>query len=94
MTAQGFTIIDDGRVVQASAENGAALVAHAEQAGRPVAVDREAGAAYLGVAASERARRLESLDAPDFSLPDLGGRFHTLSAHRGRKVLLVAHASW
>ena len=32
--------------------------------------------------------------APDFSLPDLAGRLHTLSDYRGKKVLLIAYASW
>ena len=62
--------------------------------GRPLALDAQEGAAYLGVSASERAQALASLLAPDFTLPDLGGRPHTLSAYRGRKVLLVAWASW
>ena len=35
-----------------------------------------------------------SLVAPDFTLPDLDGRLHTLSAFRGRKVLLNSWASW
>ena len=48
----------------------------------------------LGSGASERARALRSLEAPDFTLPDLEGRVHTLSEHRGRKVLLVTWASW
>ena len=30
----------------------------------------------------------------DFTLPDLAGRPHRLSDHRGKKVLLVAYASW
>src|SRR5439155_1238873 len=29
-----------------------------------------------------------------FTLADLDGRLHTLSNHRGKKVLLVAYASW
>ena len=37
---------------------------------------------------------LTSLDAPDFSLPDLDGKMHSLSEHRGKKVLLVSWASW
>jgi hypothetical protein len=61
---------------------------------RPLAVDHEEGVAYLGVSAPTRAAALASLDAPDFTLPDLDGRPHSLSAHRGRKVLLVAYASW
>ena len=31
---------------------------------------------------------------PDFTLTDLEGREETLSAQRGRKVLLYAWASW
>ena len=94
MSGSTFTIIDDGRVVETTLEEGLALAASAERAGRPVALDREAGAAYLGVAAAERGRRLASLEAPDFTLPDLDGRPHTLSSLRGRKVFLVAYASW
>jgi hypothetical protein len=62
--------------------------------GRPLALDVAERAACLGAAASERARRLESLEAPDFTLPDVDGRTHTLSGFRGKKVLLVAWASW
>jgi hypothetical protein len=61
---------------------------------RPLALDADEGAAALGVSAVERAQALTSLIAPDFTLPDLAGRPHTLSAHRGKKVLLVAWASW
>ncbi len=32
--------------------------------------------------------------APDFTLPDLDGRLHTLSTFRGKKVLLDSWASW
>jgi peroxiredoxin len=32
--------------------------------------------------------------APAFALPDLDGRRHRLSDHRGNKVLLVTWASW
>jgi hypothetical protein len=62
--------------------------------GRPVAVDAEAGAAFVGVAAMDRQAELASLEAPDFTLPDLDGKLHSLSEHRGKKVLLVAYASW
>ena len=62
--------------------------------GRPLALDLVERAACLGAAADERAHRLASLDAPDFTLPDVNGRPHTLSGFRGKKVLLVAWASW
>jgi hypothetical protein len=61
---------------------------------RPLAIDADERAAYLGVSAGDRARALRSLVAPDFTLPDLAGRPHRLSDHRGKKILLVAYASW
>jgi hypothetical protein len=61
---------------------------------RPLAVDLDERAAYLGVSAGERAGALSALQAPDFSLPDLDGQRHALSQQRGRKILLVAWASW
>lgn len=35
-----------------------------------------------------------SLKAPDFTLPDLNGKQHSLSAYLGHKILLVSWASW
>ncbi|HEX2686163.1 MAG TPA: hypothetical protein VHN14_06075 [Kofleriaceae bacterium] len=32
--------------------------------------------------------------APDFQLPDLDGKLHTLSDYRGKKILLHCWASW
>jgi hypothetical protein len=61
---------------------------------RPLALDVEHRAAALGASAAERADRLARLEAPDFALPDLAGRVHRLSEHRGKKVLLIACASW
>ena len=63
-------------------------------AGHPVVRDGTGRAWVLGTGAGERARTLRSLAAPDFALPDLDGRVHALSDHRGRKVLLVTWASW
>lgn len=75
-------------------DDGVDLATLASLIGRPLALDAAEGAACLGIAADDRARRLASLDAPDFTLPDLDGRPHTLSGFRGRKILLVAWASW
>jgi len=61
---------------------------------RPLALDAAERAAYLGASARERADALASLQAPDFTLPDLTGRLHSLADQRGRKVLLVVYASW
>ena len=62
--------------------------------GKPVAHSRDAGIWVLGEAATERTSALRSLEAPDFTLPDLSARMHSLSDHRGKKVLLVSWASW
>jgi hypothetical protein len=76
------------------AEGGVDLEALARTLDRPLAMDPDERVAVLGVSARERSQALGSQEAPDFTLPDLAGRLHTLSAHRGRKVLLVAWASW
>lgn len=70
------------------------LAAFARLLHRPVAFDVDEKVAYLGISAEERALALTSLEAPDFTLPDLEGRPHSLSEYRGKKVLLVAYASW
>ena len=74
--------------------DGVDLAGFAKALGRPLALDVAERAAALGEAASERSARLATLEAPDFRLPDLHGRMHTLSEHRGKKVLLIAYASW
>jgi hypothetical protein len=66
----------------------------AQRLGRPLAVDAEERFAVLGASPAERAERLASLEAPDFTLPDLTGKLHSLQAQRGKKVLLIAYASW
>jgi hypothetical protein len=75
-------------------ERGVDLIELARALDRPLALDLAARAAALGHSAAERSARLASLEAPDFALPDLAGRMHRLSEHRGRKVLLIAYASW
>ncbi|MGY8737084.1 MAG: peroxiredoxin family protein, partial [bacterium] len=62
--------------------------------GRPTVVDSAAGVAAIGRGTSSQLATMTSLEAPDFELPDLAGVQHTLSAHRGKKVLLIAYASW
>ena len=70
------------------------LAALASLLGQPVVTDAEYHAWCFGEAAAERKRTLTSLDAPDFSLPDLDGKTHSLSDYRGKKVLVVSRASW
>lgn len=62
--------------------------------GQPVVASPGHAVWSIGPAAEEVADRLLSLDAPDFTLPDVDGRMHTLTSLRGRKVFLLAWASW
>ncbi len=66
----------------------------ADLLGRPLAHSSEDGVAYLGPAKDLFDHTIETLEAPDFTLPDLEGRLHSLSDHLGSKVLLAAWASW
>ena len=75
-------------------DDGVDLAGLASLLDRPLAIDADLGAAFLGTAATERGGSMSSLRAPDFTLPDLDGTLHSLSDHRGKKVLLVAYASW
>ena len=75
-------------------DEGIDLEGFARTLDRALAVDVEEGAAFLGGSARERAQALASQHAPDFTLPDLAGRPHSLGEHRGKKILLVAWASW
>jgi hypothetical protein len=61
---------------------------------RPVLADAAHSSWFLGEAAEDRARTLSSLEAPDFTLPDIEGKLHSLSEFRGKKVLLATWASW
>ncbi len=62
--------------------------------GRPALHDEAGKVWVLGESAGNRAAQLATLEAPDFTLPDLEGKLHRLSDYRGRKVLLVTWASW
>lgn len=62
--------------------------------GQTFAQDDATSTWYFGPGPEERRGQLAMLDAPDFELPDLEGRMHKLSDHRGKKVLLALWASW
>jgi hypothetical protein len=62
--------------------------------GRPVVHDAAGETWVLGAGADERNDALAGLMAPDFTLPDLAGTPHTLSALSGKKVFLSTWASW
>lgn len=74
--------------------DGIDLAAFARLIDRPLAVAVEEGVAVLGTSARDRANPLTSMEAPDFTLPDLEGRLHSLRDQRGKKTLLIAWASW
>lgn len=57
----------------------------------PLVGDPEHGVWALG---PESGRALTSAEAPHLGLPDLDGTTVELSALKGRKVILVAWASW
>lgn len=60
----------------------------------PVVADAATCTWCFGESAQARGAHLASLEAPDFTLPDLDGRTHSLSDYRGMKVFMVAWASW
>lgn len=65
----------------------------AERLGMEVVHDERHGLWALGPS-TVSGRALESAAAPDFTLPDLDGRPFRFSSLRGRKLVLVAWASW
>ena len=69
------------------------VLAAAERLGMPVVRDEEHGITALGPG-STTGRTLSSAVAPDPELIDRDGRPFRLSSLRGRKVLLVAWASY
>ena len=66
----------------------------AARLGMPLLHDEDNGVWSLGPA-SVTGKALETAEVPaDFALPDLDGNPFALSSLHGRKVLLVAWASW
>ena len=70
------------------------LTAFAALVKQPVARDEKTGVWYFGKREDERGTYLASLEAPNFTLPDINGKMHSLADHRREKVLLVTWASW
>ncbi len=76
------------------AADGLDLQKLAEALGRPLALDVTERAAAMAEAPAALNQSLAGGEAPDFTLPDLDGKLHSLSDHRGKKVLLIAYSSW
>jgi hypothetical protein len=69
------------------------LLAFAHLVHQPIAHDEAFSTWYFGLR-SDQIESLTSLKAPDFHLPDMSGKIHSLSDFCGKKVLLVTWASW
>jgi hypothetical protein len=76
------------------ASQGVDIAALGEVLGRPVAIDQSESIASFGAETASHGRQLSGGVAPDFTLPDLSGKEHSLSSFKGKKVLLIAYASW
>jgi hypothetical protein len=70
------------------------LTALARQLNQPAVHDDAYAVWFFGEAVNARDNAWQSLQAPDFTLPDVDGQWHSLSEYRGRKILLVSWASW
>ena len=69
------------------------VVAFARLVHQPVVHDEALATWYFGLRSDQRLG-LSSLEAPDFTLPDMNGKTHSLSDFRGKKILLLTWASW
>jgi AhpC/TSA family len=70
------------------------LTALAQLLNQPVVYDNDYAVWFFGEAVNASDNASQSLQAPDFTLPDLDGKLHSLSEYSGRKILLVTWASW
>ncbi len=61
---------------------------------QPVAFDEKNSIYYFGARPDAQNAHLNTLEAPNFSLPDMNGKLHSLADFRGKKVLLITWASW
>ena len=68
------------------------LAAFTRHMGQPMIRDGQAVA--FGESLSNRRDSLFSLEAPDFSLPDIDGKLHALSDFRGKKVFMYSWGSY
>ena len=101
LTAAGFCrgsicipIPPERRAEFVRGDGGLNVAALARHRGQAVVHDDERRVWAFGAPPEARAANRPSLEAPEFTLPDLDGRLHSLSDARGRKAVLIAWASW
>jgi hypothetical protein len=61
---------------------------------QPVAFDLVNSIWFFGPRQAAQNDFVQTLEAPNFTLPDIDGKLHSLSDFRGKKVLLITWASW
>lgn len=70
------------------------LAAFGRHFARPIVRDEEHSIWSIGASADARLDALLSLNAPDFTLPDVDGTTHSLSDFRGKKVFMFSWGSY
>lgn len=70
------------------------LSAFAGHLGQPVTREPAHDAWAFGESVSARRDALFGLEAPNFTLPDLDGKLHSLSDYRGKKVFMYSWGSY
>ena len=80
----------------AAMSNGAAidLAEFARVTGRNMVIDASRNVVAIGEQASSRAAAMTTLDAPNFTLPDINGKRVSMSDFDKRKKLILAWSSW
>lgn len=86
--------VPPGRDAEFARDDAVNIAAFWRHMDKPLLHDAAGEVWLLGEDAASRGEAMQSLEAPDFALPDLEGRPHRLSDYRGKKILLVTWASW
>jgi peroxiredoxin len=83
-----------GREAEVSAPGEVNIAAFWRHRGGGVAHSADGATWALSEPTDAYQSRIDSLEAPDFTLPDAEGNPHSLSDYRGQKVFLTTWASW